>query len=136
MSETDTMEFFWGTGRRKTSVARVRLQKAGQNAQFVVNGKPLEVYFPVLSYRILVTSPLTVTNMLGKVDILVNVNGGGAHSQAGAVLLGIARALCKFGAPLEEKLRAHSYLTRDGRMKERKKYGKRKARASFQFSKR
>lgn len=137
MSDTEkSVEFVWGTGRRKTAVARVRVCKSTQNAQFVINKKSLENYFPVPGHRALVVAPLTVTNTLGKYDILVNVQGGGSHSQAGAVLLGVARALCQFGGGLEEKLRGHGYLTRDSRMKERKKYGKRKARASFQFSKR
>ncbi len=130
-------EFVWGTGRRKTAVARVRIRKtAGTNAQIIVNHKNFEEYFTILGHRQLVTLPLQVTNTIGKYDIFINVDGGGVHSQAGAVLLGIARALCKFGASLEEKLRSHGHLTRDSRMKERKKYGKRKARASFQFSKR
>ncbi len=136
MSETEKSEFVWGTGRRKTSVARVRVCKAAQNGKIIINGRDVESYFPVLAHRQLVLSPLTATNTLGKYDIFANAQGGGSHSQAGAVLLGIARALCEIGGGLEEKLRAHGYLTRDSRMKERKKYGKRKARASFQFSKR
>jgi len=138
MSETENtnVEFVWGTGRRKTSVARVRIRKANQNGQIVVNEKHYEQYFPVVGCRQLVTAALTVTNTLGKYDIAINVRGGGPHSQAGAVLLGIARALCKIAPGAEDKLRDYGYLTRDSRMKERKKYGKRKARASFQFSKR
>lgn len=127
-------EIFWGTGRRKTAVARVRLLKG--DGKIVINDHPMDQYFPVIVQKQTVLSPLQVTNATGKYDVLVNVHGGGMASQAGAVLLGIARALCKAAPQMEEKLRDHGYLTRDSRMKERKKYGKRSARASFQFSKR
>ena len=90
----------------------------------------------MIGQKQIVLSPLQVTNTLGKYDIYVNVQGGGPNGQAGAILLGISRALCKASAPCEEKLRDHGYLTRDSRMIERKKYGKKKARASYQFSKR
>lgn len=138
MNETENtnVEFIWGIGRRKTAVARVRIRKANQVGQIVVNDKQYEQYFPVVGCRQLVLAALTVTNTLNKYDVFVNVQGGGPHSQAGAVLLGIARALCKASPGSEDKLRDYGYLTRDSRMKERKKYGKRKARASFQFSKR
>ena len=128
-------EFFWGTGRRKTSVARVRLRKG--SGKFVINKKyTLEQFFPVLTQRESVLAPLHTTNSVGKYDIYVNVNGGGVTGQSGAILLGIARALCIANPALEEKLRSHAFLTRDSRMKERKKYGQKGARASFQFSKR
>ena len=131
MSDSD---FFWGTGRRKTSVARVRVRKG--TGQIVINKKTIEEFFPVLSQRQTVVAPLTVTNSMGKYDVLVNVKGGGGTGQSGAILLGIARALCKISPSSEEKLREYGYLTRDSRMKERKKHGKRSARASYQFSKR
>lgn len=102
----------------------------------MVNKKPLENYFPTLGNRQTILSPLTITGSIDKYDMFVNVKGGGSTGQSGAILLGIARALCKITPSLEEKLRDHNLLTRDSRMKERKKYGKRKARASFQFSKR
>jgi len=127
-------EFFWGTGRRKTSVARVRIQKG--TGDIKINKHSLEEYFPVVTHRQEVLAPFLATNTMGKYDIMVNVKGGGPTGQAGAVLLGIARGLCLITPSLEEKLRANSYLTRDSRMSERKKYGKRKARASYQFSKR
>lgn len=127
-------EFFWGTGRRKTSVARVRIQKG--TGEIKVNNRDFEVFFPTTAQRQTVLSPFVATNTMGKYDLLVNVKGGGPTGQAGAILLGIARALCQIIPDSEKKLRDHSYLTRDSRMSERKKYGKRKARASYQFSKR
>ena len=127
-------QFFWGTGRRKSSVARVRI--ANGTGKITINKKELENYFPVLAHRQTVMAPFLATSAAGKYDILVNVKGGGASGQAGAVLLGVARALRQIDPSLEEKLRDHGHLTRDSRMKERKKYGQRKARASFQFSKR
>lgn len=131
---TEKPEYTWGTGRRKTSVARVRLREC--EGKFVVNGKDMEVFFSALSQREMVLWPLVATNAVGKYEILVNVNGGGISGQAGAIVLGIARALCKVNPTMEEKLRSHGYLTRDSRMKERKKYGRKAARARFQFSKR
>lgn len=127
-------EIIWGTGRRKTSVARVRLLNG--SGKITINGKKMDEYFPVRNHQNSVVAALNVTGTTDKYDILVNVSGGGATGQAGAVLLGVARALCKVDASLEEKLRSHGLLTRDSRMKERKKYGRRKARKSFQFSKR
>lgn len=131
MSKT---EYLWGTGRRKTSVARVRIKDG--NGTITVNKKPMTEYFTVAAQREAVLAPLQLTNTLDKYDVFVNVNGGGGTGQAGAVLLGLSRALCKVDESFEEKFRSHGYMTRDGRMKERKKYGRRKARASFQFSKR
>ncbi|BBM85722.1 30S ribosomal protein S9 [Candidatus Uabimicrobium amorphum] len=127
-------EIIWGTGRRKTSVARVRLLSG--NGKIAINGKKMDDYFPVRNHQNSVMAPLSLTGSADKYDIHVNVSGGGLTGQSGAVLLGIARALCKADAALEEKLRNHGLLTRDSRMKERKKYGRRKARKSFQFSKR
>jgi small subunit ribosomal protein S9 len=125
---------FLGTGRRKTSVARVRM--AAGSGKFVVNGRPMENYFVVDSQRLLVMQPLVATESGSKFDIRVNVAGGGPTGQAGAVRHGIARALLEADANLRPTLKAHGYLTRDPRMKERKKYGQPGARKRFQYSKR
>jgi small subunit ribosomal protein S9 len=131
---TVTNPYTWGTGRRKTAVARVRVREG--TGQFVVNGRPVEEYFPVEAWINDVRAPLAATEMTSRLDVFVNVSGGGKASQTGAVVLGIARALKEFRADLEPALRAGEYLTRDPRMVERKKYGHKKARKSFQFSKR
>ena len=125
---------FLGTGRRKTSVARVRL--AAGSGKFVVNGRPMENYFVVDSQRLLVMQPLVATESGAKFDIRVNVKGGGPTGQAGAVRHGIARALLEADANLRPTLKSHGYLTRDSRMRERKKYGQPGARKRFQYSKR
>jgi len=126
--------YTWGTGRRKTAVARVRIKEG--TGKFVVNGLEADAYFPLEVQRSDVRAPLTITEMAGRVDVFVNVNGSGKHSQSGAVLLGLARALKEFRTDLEPALRDSGYLTRDARKVERKKYGHKKARKSFQFSKR
>jgi small subunit ribosomal protein S9 len=123
-----------GTGRRKTSVARVRIKK-GKGAMSI-NGRTLEDYCRVERDRLFVEAPLRATDMYGKVDIWVRVDGGGPTGQAGAMVLGIARALQAMEPNLHSKLSDGGFLTRDGRMVERKKYGFKKARKSFQFSKR
>lgn len=123
-----------GTGRRKTAVARVRL-KAGKGS-FVVNNRPLEEFFCIERDQILVQAPLRATEKLGAVDVWVRVNGGGTTGQAGAIVLGIARALEAINPGLHAALSEGGYLTRDSRMVERKKYGHKKSRRSFQFSKR
>jgi small subunit ribosomal protein S9 len=133
MAETKTNEFL-GTGRRKTSVARVRL--ATGSGKITVNGRPFENYFPMDALRATVSQPLTVTGTAEKLDVRVNVNGGGPNGQAGAVRHGIARALLKFDVNLRPQLKAEGLLTRDPRMKERKKYGQPGARKRFQYSKR
>jgi small subunit ribosomal protein S9 len=115
-------------------VARVRLRDG--TGKFVVNDLEVDAYFPLEIQRNDVRSPLIATEMAGRVDVFVKVEGSGKHSQSGAVLLGIARALKKYRPDLEPKLREGGYLTRDARMVERKKYGHKKARKSFQFSKR
>ena len=125
---------FIGTGRRKTAVARVRL--ATGSGKITVNGRPFENYFPVETLRATASQPLAVTGTAEKVDTKVNVSGGGPNGQAGAVSHGIARALLKFDANLRPQLKAEGLLTRDSRMKERKKYGQPGARKRFQFSKR
>ncbi|MEW4486876.1 30S ribosomal protein S9 [Thalassoglobus sp. JC818] len=124
----------WGTGRRKTAVARVRLKEGG--GTITVNGREFEQYFPILRDQKLVLGPLSATSLEGKVDIIVNVNGGGPTGQTGAVVLGIARAIQAKHPELHQTLSEGGFLTRDGRMVERKKYGFKKARRSFQFSKR
>lgn len=126
--------YFWGTGRRKTSIARVRL-RAG-SGKFEVNERPLDKYFSEQRDREDATAPLRATETFGKVDVFVNVSGGGNTGQAGAIVLGVARALKSANTEYEAALRAGGFLTRDSRMKERKKYGRRGARRSFQFSKR
>ena len=126
--------YFWGTGRRKKSVARVRL-RAG-TGKFEINRRPLERYFLEERDRQDAVAPLRATETFGKIDVFVNVGGGGMSGQAGAIVLGVARALKQANAQYDAQLRAGGYLTRDSRMKERKKYGRRGARRSFQFSKR
>ncbi len=133
MSEAKTSPFR-GTGRRKTSVASVRL--APGNGKITVNGRTLENYFPTDNLRGLVTRPLQLTETIEKFDVRVNVKGGGPTGQAGAVRHGIARALLEADINLRPTLKADGLLTRDSRMKERKKYGQPGARKRFQFSKR
>lgn len=125
---------YLGTGRRKTSIARVRLMPG--EGRFQVNGRGIEDFFPRERDRKLVLAPLRSVDVEGKVDVLVSVKGGGITGQAGAVLLGIARALRKIMPETEGLLRTKGFLTRDAREVERKKYGRRGARRSFQFSKR
>ncbi len=130
MAETE----FLGTGRRKTAVARVRL--ANGSGKITVNGRPLENYFLVEAQRTTVTQPLVAIDSLAKLDVRVNVTGGGPNGQAGAVRHGIARALLKLDPNHRPTLKTAGFLTRDPRMKERKKYGQPGARKRFQFSKR
>jgi len=125
---------FYGTGRRKTSVARVFL-RPGQG-RITVNRRPFEDYFPRETLRLIVVQPLELTGTTGQLDVLVNVGGGGLSGQAGAVRHGISRALLEFNGELRLQLKRAGLLTRDPRMKERKKYGQPGARKRFQFSKR
>jgi len=125
---------FLGTGRRKTAVARVRI--APGSGTITVNGRSFEVYFPVESLRLQVTQPFTATSTTGKFDVHILVAGGGPNGQAGACSHGIARALLSSDAALRPLLKAGKLLTRDSRMRERKKYGQPGARRRFQFSKR
>lgn len=129
-----TTNEFLGTGRRKTSIARVRL--APGTGKIVINHRPFETYFPTDTQRATVTQPLTVTGTGDKLDVKVNVTGGGPQGQAGAVRHGISRALLKFDAALRPALKKEGFLTRDPRERERKKYGQPGARKRFQFSKR
>jgi small subunit ribosomal protein S9 len=125
---------FLGTGRRKTSIARVRLSSG--SGKLTINGRAFENYFPTDSLRMVVQQPFVVTNMTDKFDVRVNVTGGGPAGQAGAVRHGISRALLLADAALRPSLKAEGLLTRDPRMRERKKYGQPGARKRFQFSKR
>jgi small subunit ribosomal protein S9 len=133
MAVTKTNEFL-GTGRRKTSIARVRL--ATGSGKITVNGRTFDNYFPMETLRATASQPLTVTGTAEKVDVRISVTGGGPNGQAGAVRHGIARALLQFDANLRPQLKAEGLLTRDPRMKERKKYGQPGARKRFQYSKR
>jgi len=126
--------YTWGTGRRKSSIARVRILPG--SGQIQVNDREFEEYFRTDGNRALVVAPLAATETKGKYDVKARVYGGGPTGQAGAIRLGIARALKLVDPALEPKLREGGFLTRDPRMKERKKYGQRGARRRFQFSKR
>jgi len=130
----DNKNLALGTGRRKTSVARVYL-RAG-SGKIVVNGRDVDEYFANPSYVYVVKQPLDVTDTLTKFDVLINVKGGGVSGQAGACRHGISRALRKFDESNASALKSNGFLTRDSRMVERKKYGQKKARRRFQFSKR
>ena len=125
---------YLGTGRRKHSLARVRL-KAG-SGQFAINGRGIDEYFSRDTSTMVVNQPFEATETLGKFDVFANVSGGGKSGQAGALRHGIARALLEYDPALRAALRKGGFLTRDPRMKERKKYGQKGARARFQFSKR
>ena len=125
---------FYGTGRRKSSIARVYLVPG--NGKITINKKDMNQYFGLEKLKIIVRQPLEATNTLDKYDVLVNVRGGGFTGQAGAIRHGIARALLNVDADFRPTLKKAGFLTRDPRMKERKKYGLKKARRAPQFSKR
>ncbi len=125
---------YYATGRRKTSVARVWMQEG--SGQIVINSRPIEEYFRTESGRTVIQQPFEITGTVGKFDVMVNVKGGGTTGQAGAIRHGITRALMAYDATLRVPLKKAGFVTRDPRMKERKKYGQRGARARFQFSKR
>ena len=129
-----TDPYTWGTGRRKTSVARVRIKQG--SGQFTVNGRPVEEFFTTRDTRLAAQRALVATESTKSFDVWVNVFGGGITGQAGAVSLGLARALNKENENFDSVLREHALLRRDPRMVERKKYGLRKARRATQFSKR
>ena len=126
---------FWGTGRRKKAIARVRLIPGG-NGTIVINDRAFEDYFPQGTLQYIVKQPLVEVNVDGKYDVIVNVIGGGYTGQAGAIRLGVARALLEAEENCRPALKAAGFLTRDPRAKERKKYGLKKARRAPQFSKR
>jgi small subunit ribosomal protein S9 len=125
---------YYGTGRRKSSVARVFLRPG--SGEFTVNGKPFATYFVTEEQRVMAKSALALTETTGSFNAVVTVNGGGVNGQAGAVRMGVARALEEFNPELRAKLKAEGFLSRDARGKERKKYGQKGARKRFQFSKR
>jgi small subunit ribosomal protein S9 len=126
---------FWGTGRRKKAIARVRLIPAG-TGNIVINDRTFEDYFPQSVLQYVVKQPLALLNVEGKYDVLVNVYGGGYTGQANAIRLGVARALLQAEPDSRPALKKEGFLTRDPRVKERKKYGLKKARRAPQFSKR
>ena len=126
--------YAWGVGRRKTAVARVRIAPGSGKIQ--INGRELNDYLTAERDRKAIFGPLEVTNTGGKMDVFVNATGGGPSGQAGAIVMGLGRALMKYDSSLEAALRNSGFMTRDSRMKERKKYGQRGARRRFQFSKR
>ena len=122
------------TGKRKNAIARVRLQPG--SGKLLINSKPIENYFGRETSRMIIMQPFELTQTIGRFDIFVNVQGGGLSGQAGAIRHGISKALLEVDSAYRSTLKAAGFLTRDSRVKERKKYGKRGARASFQFSKR
>ncbi|HLJ30369.1 MAG TPA: 30S ribosomal protein S9 [Candidatus Angelobacter sp.] len=125
---------YYGTGRRKSSVARVFLRPG--SGKFQVNGRAFEQYFPSDAQRVEVRQPLVTSETTAAFDVVASVSGGGVNGQAGALRMGIARALLEFNIELRKKLKAEGFLSRDARCKERKKYGQKGARKRFQFSKR
>lgn len=127
--------YHYGTGRRKSSVARVRLFPNGTGT-ITINGRDIDDYFGLETLKLIVRQPLDTTDLLGKVDIAATVTGGGVTGQAGAIRHGISRALLEMNAEYRPALKAAGFLTRDPRMKERKKYGLKAARRAPQFSKR
>jgi small subunit ribosomal protein S9 len=126
--------YTWGVGRRKSACARVRI--APGSGKIEINGRTLNDYFTAEADRKAIFGPLEVTNTGGKMDVFANCDGGGPSGQTGAIIMGLGRALAKYDSSLEVALRGAKFLTRDSRMKERKKYGQRGARRRFQFSKR
>ncbi len=131
----DSNPYFYGTGRRKSSVARVRVYPNGTGA-ITINGRDIDDYFGLDTLKLIVRQPLALTETLGSFDIVCTVTGGGVTGQAGAIRHGVSRALLQFNEELRPELKKAGFLTRDPRMKERKKYGLKKARRAPQFSKR
>ena len=134
MAKKSDKNFFYGTGRRKSSIARVRLLNG--NGKITINGKDMDEYFGVDTLKVIVKQPLVASNTLDKYDVICKVIGGGISGQAGAIRHGISRALLEANGEYRPTLKAAGFLTRDSRMKERKKYGLKKARKAPQFSKR
>ena len=133
MAKKDNIVFY-GTGRRKSSVSRVRLLEG--TGKITINGKDIDEFFGLETLKVIVRQPLTVTNTTAKYDVIATVKGGGFTGQAGAIRHGIARALNEANSEYRPSLKQNGFLTRDPRMKERKKYGLKKARKAPQFSKR
>ena len=131
---TSAKPYFYGTGRRKSSVARVRLYPG--SGRITINGRDVDDYFGLETLKLIMNQPFGVTNTAGKFDVVANVNGGGVSGQAGAIRHGIARALLLADETFRPALKKAGFLTRDPRMKERKKYGLKAARRASQFSKR
>ena len=131
---TSSKTWFYGTGRRKESIARVFLRPG--SGKITVNGRTIEQYFTNFAWKHDAIEPLKFTSLADQVDVVVTANGGGAGGQSGAVRMGLARAISRFNPELRPALRKNGFLTRDSRMKERKKYGQKGARKRFQFSKR
>ena len=134
MAKTNNNIVFYGTGRRKSSIARVRLVEG--SGKITINGKDIDEFFGLETLKVIVRQPLTVTNTTDKYDVICSVQGGGFTGQAGAIRHGIARALNAANIEFRPALKSNGFLTRDPRMKERKKYGLQKARKAPQFSKR
>ena len=128
-------KYFYGTGRRKSSVARVRVYENGTGS-VIINGRDINDYFGLDTLKLVVNQPLVAADLVGKVDLVVTVTGGGVSGQAGAIRHGISRALTLLNPEFRPALKAAGFLTRDPRMKERKKYGLKAARRAPQFSKR
>ena len=128
-------KYYYGTGRRKSSVARVRVYENGTGS-IIINGREINDYFGLDTLKLVVNQPLVATDLVGKVDVVVTVAGGGVSGQAGAIRHGLSRALLGLNAEYRATLKAAGFLTRDPRMKERKKYGLKAARRAPQFSKR
>ena len=128
-------KYNYGTGRRKSSVARVRVYENGTGS-IIINGRDMDEYFGLDTLKLIVRQPLVAADLVGKVDVVVTVAGGGVSGQAGAIRHGISRALLTLNPELRPTLKAAGFLTRDPRMKERKKYGLKAARRAPQFSKR
>lgn len=134
--EKEKVLYYWGTGRRKTSVARVRI-KANGSGKITINDRPYEEYIGGRRrLHVTIKQPLKALGLENSYDVIARVHGGGVHSQIGAVRLGISRALLEVNPDYRNKLKVEGYLTRDPREKERKKYGQKRARKRFQFSKR
>ena len=134
MSESKK-KYFYGTGRRKSSVARVRVYENGTGS-IIINGREIDNYFGLDTLKLIVNQPLVTADLVGKVDVVVTVAGGGVSGQAGAIRHGLSRALLQLNPEYRATLKAAGFLTRDPRMKERKKYGLKAARRAPQFSKR
>ena len=125
---------YWATGRRKNSIARVRVMSG--EGKITINKRPFENYFPREVNRLVIMQPLELVNLVSKLDVYANCCGGGLSGQAGAVKLGISRSLVKMDSSLKAAIKKAGFLTRDPRARERKKYGRRRARRRFQFTKR